>query len=474
MTRPTDAVVVGAGPNGLAAAITIARAGRTVTVLEAAGEPGGGLRSAELTLPGFVHDVCSAIHPLAVASPFLQSLPLERHGLQWIEPEVALAHPLDGGRAGALYRSSARTIEELGADGAAFRRWIEPHVRNWDALAPTLLGPMTRVPRHPVALARFGLEALPPATFFGRRIFDTDEARGLFAGCAAHAFLALSSPMTSSFGVLLAASAGAVGWPMVRGGSGRLAAAMVAELESLGGVVECDRRITSLADLPPYRAVLFDLAPRQVSAIAGAALGDRYRRRLERFRAGPAVFKLDYALSGPIPWDADVCRRAGTVHVGGTADEIATSERDVASGRVPERPYLLVAQQSLADSTRAPAGQHTLWAYCHVPNGSTVDMTERIERQIHRFAPGFRDLVIGRHTAGPEWFEHHDGAYIGGDISGGSYGGLQIVFRPAIGRPYRTSNPTMFICSGSTPPGGGVHGMCGHHAANVALKTALR
>jgi phytoene dehydrogenase-like protein len=470
----TDAVVVGAGPNGLAAAITIARAGRAVVVLEAEPEPGGGLRSAELTLPGFVHDICSAIHPLCVSSPFLRTVPLAERGVEWVEPEVALAHPLDGGRAGALHRSADRTAEGLGADEKGYRRWIEPHVRNWSRLEPSLLASLVRMPRHPIALARFGLEALPSSTFLAKRIFDTDEARALFAGCAAHAFLPLTSPLTSSFGLVLAVTASAVGWPMVRGGSGRLADALVAELESLGGRIECNRRVTSLSELPEHRAVLFDLAPRQVAAIAGDALGRRYRRKLERFRIGPGVFKLDYALSGPIPWTAEVCRRAGTVHVGGTMEEIAAGEQAVADGKIPERPYVLVAQQSIADPTRAPAGQHTLWAYCHVPNGSTVDMTERIEAQIERFAPGFRDLVLARHTAGPAWFEAHDGAYVGGDITGGSYGGLQLFFRPTVGRPYRTSNPSLFICSGSTPPGAGAHGMCGHRAANVALKTVLK
>jgi len=469
-----DAVVVGAGPNGLAAAITLARAGRSVTVLEAGPEPGGGLRSAELTLPGFVHDICSAIHPLGVGSPFFKSLGLERHGLRWIEPEIALAHPIDGGRAGALYRSLDETIAHMGADGKAFRRWIGTHTRAWDDLTPSLLGPMTRLPRHPFALGRFGIPSLAPATLFGTRVFDTDEVRGVFAGCAAHAFMPLSSPMTTSFGIMLAASAGAVGWPMVAGGSGRLADALVAELTAHGGTVECGHSVTSMDDLPPHRAALFDIAPRQVAAIAGDALGRRYRRRLERFRLGPAVFKVDHALSGPVPWEAAECRKAGTVHLGGTIDEIADSERAVAQGRVHDRPFMLVAQQSLADPSRAPAGQHTLWSYCHVPNGSTEDMTERIEAQIERFAPGFRDLILARHVAGPAWYERHNSAYIGGDITGGAYDGLQILFRPTIGRAYRTSNPSLFLCGAATPPGGGVHGMCGHHAANVALETALR
>jgi phytoene dehydrogenase-like protein len=469
-----DAVVVGSGPNGLAAAITLARAGRSVTVLEAASEPGGGLRSAELTLPGFVHDVCSAIHPLGIASPFLRSLPLAARGAEWVEPEVALAHPLDGGRAGSLHRSVALTEEALGADGPAFHRWITPSTRNWDELAPALLGPLVRIPRHPFALARFGLPGLLPATTFAKRVFDTDEGRAVLAGCAAHAFLPLTAPLTTSFGLVLLAAAGAVGWPMVRGGSGRLADALVAELVALGGTVECDRRVDRLAELPPHRAVLFDIAPRQVASIAGDALPRRYRRKLEEFRLGPGVFKVDYALSEPVPWTADVCRRAGTLHLGGTIEEITASEAAVAAGDVSERPFVLIAQQSIADPSRAPAGQHTLWSYCHVPNGCDVDMTARIEAQIERFAPGFRDVVLARHTAGPRWYEDHDAAYLGGDISGGAHSGLQLVLRPTAGRPYRTPNRELFLCSGSTPPGGGIHGMCGFHAANAALSSALR
>ena len=468
-----DAVVVGAGPNGLSAAITLAHAGKSVLVVEAAHQAGGGLRSDELTLPGFIHDVCSAIHPLAASSPFLRTLPLAERGVRWLEPEIPLAHPLDGGRVATLHRTTTDTLHGLGVDAKGFRRWIEPHTRAWDALTPSLLGPLLRPPRHPVSLARFGIGALTPATFFGNRIFETDEARALFAGCAAHACLPLSAPLSSSFGMVLMASAGAVGWPVVEGGSARLADGLVAELLSHGGTVECNRRVTSLADLPASKVVLFDLAPRQVSMIAGAELGASYARRLNRFRSGPGVFKLDYALSGPVPWTAAACRRAGTVHVGGTAPEIASAEHDVSQGRHPDRPYVLVAQQSIVDPSRAPAGAHTLWAYCHTPNASTIDMTERIEAQIERFAPGFRDLVIARHSANTQWYEEHNNAYIGGDITGGSHGGLQMLFRPTIGRPYRTSNPRLFICSASTPPGAGVHGMCGHHAANAALGSSL-
>ncbi|CAB4865394.1 unannotated protein [freshwater metagenome] len=470
-----DAVVVGSGPNGLAAAITLARAGKSVVVLEAEAEPGGGLRSAELTLPGFVHDICSAIHPLAATSPFFRSMSLAERGVDLLEPEIALAHPLDGGRVATLHRSTERTVESLGTDGRGFQRWIAPHSAAWHDLAPALLAPLLQVPRHPVALARFGAGAVWPATRFGDRVFKSEQGRALFAGCAAHACVPLSAPLTSSFAMVLMAAAGAVGWPVVRGGSARMAEGLVAELEAHGGRIEYGRRITSLAELVPSRVVLFDLAPRQVAAIAGDQLSASYRRRLNRFRLGPGIFKLDYALSGPVPWTAEACRRAGTLHLGGTAREIAASEHDVAHGRHPDQPYVLVAQQSVVDPTRAPAGQHTLWAYCHVPSASTQDMTERIEAQIERFAPGFRDLILARHAADSRWYEAHDNAYIGGDITGGSNGGLQLVFRPTVGRPYRTSNPRLFMCSASTPPGAGVHGMCGFHAANAALSSrALR
>jgi phytoene dehydrogenase-like protein len=468
-----DAVVVGAGPNGLVAAITLARAGRSVLVLEGEDTCGGGARSAELTLPGFVHDVCSAIHPLGVGSPIMQSLPLAAHGLRWAQPDVALAHPLDGGRAGIVERDVDITAGRLGVDGPAWRRHIGSHAERWSDLAPMLTRPLPQVPRHPFALARFGLPALAPANWLGRRWFDGDEARALFAGSAAHAFLPLSHPMTASFGLVLLASAHAVGWPVAVGGSQRIADALVAELHAHGGHVETGRRVASLAELPASRAVLFDLSPRQVAAIAGDRLPVRYRRRLERFRHGPAAFKVDYALDGPVPWTNEHCRRAGTVHVGGSADEVARGEADVAAGRHADRPFVLVAQQSLVDPSRAPAGKHTLWAYCHVPNGSTVDMTDAVDAQIERFAPGFRDLVLARHVAGPAWFEAHNAAFIGGDIAGGANDGLQLLFRPVIGRPYRTPDPSLFLCSASTPPGGGVHGMCGYHAAQTALRGVL-
>lgn len=469
-----DAVVVGAGPNGLAAAITLARAGRSVVVLEAAESAGGGARSAELTLPGFLHDVCSAIHPLAAVSPFFASVPLARHGLKLLPFEVVLAHPIDGGRAGVLYQSVDETAAGLGADGPTWRRLVGRTAKHWDRLAPAVLGPLLRLPRHPLALAEFGLQAALPASLVARG-FSTDEAAGLFAGCSAHSFLPLNRPLSASFGMMLAASGHRANWPAVAGGSGALIQAMVDLLIEFGGKLRTSSPVRSMADVPSSRAVLFDLTPRQVLAIAGDELSSTYRWQLERFRYGPAVFKVDYALSEPVPWANPACRQAGTVHVGGTVAEVAASERAVSRGQHSERPLVLVAQQSLVDTTRAPASQHTLWTYCHVPNGSDVDMTEAIEAQIERFAPGFRDVILARHSAGSSWYEEHNANNVGGDINGGSFGGLQLLFRPTVGlHPYRTSNPRLFLCSSSTPPGGGVHGMCGLHAAESALATVLR
>jgi phytoene dehydrogenase-like protein len=466
-----DAVVVGAGPNGLAAAITIARTGRRVLVLEAAAEPGGGMRSEALTEPGYVHDVCSTIHAFGAVSPFLRSLGLEAHGLEWCEPEVAVAHPLDDGPPGVAVRSVRETADALGSP--AYARLLGPVAARWDDLAVDVLKPLVHVPRHPVTLARFGVPALLPASLVGGRL-GTDRAAALFAGCAAHAILPLERPLTSSFGIMLLASAHAGGWPVARGGSRAIADAMVAILGELGGEVRCGVHVRSMADIPPARAVLFDLAPRQVADIASDRLPARWRERAWRYRHGPGAFKIDYALDEPVPWRDDVCRRAGTVHLGGTIDEVRRSEREVAGGRHPERPFVLVAQASVADPTRAPEGKQTLWAYCHVPNGSTVDMTAAIERQIERFAPGFRDVVRARHTMNSRELEAHDPAYVGGDIAGGSHDGLQLLARPFLGRPYRTPDPSLFLCSASTPPGGGVHGMCGENAAEVALRTALR
>ena len=468
-----DVVVVGAGPNGLAAAITCAEAGRSVLVLEAADTVGGGTRTAELTLPGFRHDVCSAIHPLAAVSPFFERAGLERHGLELLHPEIALVHPLDGGRGAALHRSIDATAEGLGVDGDAWRRHVGWTAERWDVLAQAVLGPMLKVPRHPLTLGGFGLRGIPPATWVART-YKTDEARALLAGAAAHSFLPLSRPQTTAVGLLLLAQAHVAGWPVVRGGSERLAEAMAARVRELGGEIETGRPVRSLADVPESKAVLFDVTPRQLLRIGGDALPSSYQRKMRAFRYGPGVFKIDYALSGPVPWTNPEARRAGSVHLGGTMAEVAQGEADVVRGRHPARPFVLVGQQSLVDPTRAPAGQHTLWTYCHVPSRSTVDMTDAIEAQIDRFAPGWRDLVLGRHVADSSWYEAHNESFVGGDIAGGSHGGLQLLLRPRPGlHPYRTGNPRLFLCSQSTPPGAGVHGMCGLHAARDALGTTL-
>ncbi len=440
-------------------------------VLEAADRPGGGTRSAELTLPGVIHDVCSAIHPLGIGSPALRHLPLAEHGLEWIHPEVPLAHPLDGGRAALLHRSVGDTAAGLGADGPAYRRLLDPLVDAGFGLTDGLLSPLTVPPSHPVALARYGLVGVLPATWLARRQFTTDDAGGLFAGLAAHSMLSLGAPATAGYGLMLGLLGHLVGWPMARGGSQAIADSLVSLLESRGGRVECGRRVTSLGDLPPARAVLLDVSPRQVIGMAGDRLPDRYRRRLARFRYGPGVFKLDWALDGPIPWTSPDSARAATVHLGGTMSEVAVAEAEVTRGRHPERPFVLLAQSSLFDATRAPDGVHTAWAYCHVPNGSTLDMTDRIEAQIERFAPGFRDRVLARHAMPPAAMEAHDANYIGGDINGGIADLRQFVARPTLGlHPWATPVEGLYLCSASTPPGGGVHGMCGWHAAHEVLR----
>jgi phytoene dehydrogenase-like protein len=471
-----SAVVVGAGPNGLVAAITLARAGWDVTVYEAASEPGGGTRTEELTLPGVLHDVCSAIHPLAVGSPAFRELAaadvsLHDHGLDWIHPDVPLAHPLDGGRAAVLHRSVEATADGLGADAAGYRRLFGPLVEAGFDLTDGLLSPLTIPPKHPLTLARFGALGVLPAHTVARRGLDGDEARGLFAGLAGHSVLSLKAPVTAGYGLMLGVLAHLVGWPLARGGSQQIARALVAMVEQLGGRVECDRRVESLAELSGVDAVLLDLTPRQVLEIGGDALPDRYRRSLRRYRYGPGVFKLDWALDGPVPWANSDCARAATVHLGGTLDEITAAEDDVQAGRHPERPFVLLAQQSLFDPTRVTDGHQAVWAYCHVPNGSTVDMTDRIERQIERFAPGFRDRIVARHAMNTAAVEAHDANYIGGDINGGVADLRQFVRRPTLGlHPWRTPVDGVYLCSSSTPPGGGVHGMCGWHAAQEALR----
>jgi phytoene dehydrogenase-like protein len=468
-----DAVVVGAGPNGLAAAIELARAGRSVKVIERADDIGGGSRTAELTLPGFHHDVCSAVHPLAAGSPFFRGLALERYGLELVGPELDAAHPLDDGTAVAFRRSLPETAGELGVDGGRYARLLGPFADNWPELADAILGP-PRIPRDPLIAARFGLFGAVPGAVLARMLFSGTRARALLAGMAAHAIRALSAPGTGAFALVLLALGHAVGWPIVRGGSQALASAMRTLLESLGGEVQTGREIRSLRELPPTSVVLFDISPRRLVEICGDDLPGRYRRELGRYRYGPGVFKLDYALDGPVPWRAADCAGAGTVHLGGTLEEIAAGELAVSRGSHPEQPFVLVSQQSMVDATRAPAGKHTLWAYCHVPNGSDVDMTVAIERQIERFAPGFSDLVLARAARGPAQLEAENPNYVGGDINCGTASLSQVLFRPVARiSPYRTPNPRVFLCSAATPPGGGVHGMCGYHAARAVLRQRL-
>jgi phytoene dehydrogenase-like protein len=470
-----DAIVVGAGPNGLAAAIEIARAGRSVTVFEAEPTVGGGCRSAQLTRPGFVHDVCSAFHPLARASPFLRSLPLERLGVRLIDPDVPLAHPLDDGSVAVLERSVDETAQAFGPDARAYKELFGPLVKNAEGLIVDLLAPLPLPPRHPFAMARFGLNGFRSALGLVNRAFETEAPKALVAGVAAHTMLPLDRSPTAAVGLMLTMLGHAVGWPLVEGGAQKLADALASYLKELGGEIHTGERIESLARLPDARAVLFDLTPRQVIALAGGDLPRRYLGRLRRYRYGPGIFKMDWALDGPISWKSPECERAGTVHLGGSLGEIARSERDAWEGRTSDRPYVLLGQQSRFDATRAPDGKHTVWAYCHVPHGSGVDMTDAIEAQVERFAPGFKDLVLERSVMGPADVEAHNANYVGGDINGGVQDLRQLFTRPVARlNPYTTPNERLFFCSSSTPPGGGVHGMCGHFAARAALRRTLR
>ncbi len=472
-------MVVGAGPNGLAAAIVLARAGHAVEVYEAADTIGGGCRTAELTLPGFRHDVCSSVHPLAKASPFFRALPLDRHGVAFAEPTIELAHPLDDGSAALVHRDLDATADALGVDAAAYRALLDPLLRDWPDFIEEILGPL-RIPRDPrraLALARFGLRAVQSVTWLARP-FRTPGARALLAGCAAHSMLRLREPASGAFALTLLTSAHAVGWPFVRGGSQSLADALAAELVELGGRVRTGWRVDDLRALPGLRPgvpVLLDLVPRDVLRVAGTRVGRGwsgrlYAAQLRRFRHGPGVAKLDLALDGPIPWRAAGVGAAGTVHLGGTLEEIAAAEAQVRRGRVPARPFVILTQPGAADPTRAPDGRQVAWAYCHVPNGATVDMTEPILRQLERFAPGVRDRILAVRASGPADLERHDANYVGGDINGGLQDLAQLFTRPAVRRdPYATPDPDVFVCSSSTPPGGGVHGMCGYHAARSAL-----
>ena len=462
--------MVGAGPNGLAAAITLARGGRSVLVVEAADEVGGGTRSAQVTLPGFVHDICSAVHPLLIASPFFKDVPLVGHGLRLAHPTTPLAHPLDDGSAAVLDRDLGSTASCLGEDGTAYLKLMRPIVHNADVIVETLMK-APRPPRHPLIAARFGVHALRSAKALATSHFSGDKARAMLAGIAAHAMLPLDRIPTGAVGLMLGMLGHAYGWPVVKGGSQRIAEALSAELTSLGGVIKTGWRVERFDELPPAATVMFDLTPRQVLAIAGDRFPPGYRRRLERYRYGPGVFKLDWALDGPVPWTAEACRDAGTVHLGGTLPEVAAAEDAVARGVHPDRPFVLFAQADVADLSRSPEGKSTAWAYCHVPHGSTVDMTAAIEDQVERFAPGFKDLIIGRHAMGPAQMEAHDNNYVGGDINGGVQDLRQLFTRPAARWPlYSPPDPRIWFCSSSTPPGGGVHGMCGLNAAQAVLR----
>ena len=463
----TDAIVVGSGPNGLAAAVVLAAGGLSVTVLEAASTIGGGTRSSELTVPGVLHDHCSAVHPMGVASPLFQSLGLEEHGLEWLWPAVDLAHPLDGGGAGVMVRDLDATATGLGADGAVWKRLFGPLARGFDALNDDLLRPVAHVPKHPLLLAAFGTRALLSAQLLTRR-FDTDEARALFAGAAAHALRPLSSPGSAAIGLALLAAGHHVGWPVARGGSRAITDALAAKLRALGGTIETDVRVTSL---PDANVVMLDLAPGAAAAICGDRMPARVARAYRKYRHGPGAFKVDLAVEGGVPWTNEQCRQAGTVHVGGSLEDLAVSAREVHAGRMPERPFVLLAQQYLADPSRSAGDVHPVWAYAHVPAGYTGDATGALLDQIERFAPGFRDRIVGTAVRSPAGFEDYNANYVGGDIVTGANDLRQIAMRPRIARdPYSTGIPGVFLCSAATPPGAGVHGMCGKNAAESALR----
>jgi phytoene dehydrogenase-like protein len=475
--RSGKAYVIGSGPNGLAAAIVLAEAGMEVEVFEAESQPGGGARTMELTLPGFRHDFGSAVHPMAIGSPFFSSLPLADFGLEWIHSPAPLAHPLDDGTAVVLERDLSAAESALGPDGRAWRCLMQPFVARWGDLTDDILQPIPHWPKHPLLLARFGLAGLQPASFLARRKFRNESARALFAGLAAHSFLALNRPLSASFALVLGIAAHAVGWPIPRGGAQSLTNALAGYLTHLGGRITTGTRIGKLSELPACDLFLCDITPRQLLALTGEAqpapLSASYRRRLANYKYGPAAFKVDFALSRPIPWNAPACLRAATVHVGGSLAEIEASEAAMATGTTATRPFVLVAQPTLFDPTRAPAGKHIAWAYCHMPNGSKEDMLDRIESQIERFAAGFRDCILARHVSSPAALEAMDANLIGGDIGGGAVNPGQLFFRPTR-RQYRTSAPNVYLCSSSTPPGGGVHGMCGANAAHMALRDHAR
>jgi phytoene dehydrogenase-like protein len=468
-----DAVVVGSGPNGLAAAIVFAQAGRSVLVLEAQPTIGGGARSAALTLPGFTHDICSAVHPMAVGTEFLPSLPLEQHGLRWIDPPAAMAHPFDDGPPAILQKSIERTGASLGRDADAYAELVRPFVKRWDVLSVDAVAPL-HLPRHPVLMARFGIDALRTARSLARGKFRGERARGFFAGLATHSVMPLTDIATASIGLVLSAVAHRAGWPIPAGGAQSIADALASYLRSLGGEIVADTPVTSLSDIPDAKTIMLDLSPRGALAIAGDRFSSSYRSALERYEHGSGVCKVDWALSAPVPWRDAECATAGTLHLGGTLAEITASEAAPPRGEHAESPFVLAAQPSLFDATRAPAGKHTLWGYCHVPFGSSVDMSARIERQIERFAPGFRDCILERRVVRATELEQHNANLHGGDIVGGANTLRQLFFRPVVRRvPYETSIKGVYLCSASTPPGGGVHGLCGMYAARAAL-SALR
>jgi phytoene dehydrogenase-like protein len=473
----TDAVVVGGGPNGLAAAIVLAREGRGVRLYEARDTIGGGCRSAELTLPGVVHDVCSAVHPMARASPLFGELALERHGLEWIEPPIQIAHPLDDGSAALLHRDIGATTSSFGNadDARIYARWIGPMVADWPVIVDGFLGPIrpTKLARRPIALARFGLPSLASAAQLARR-FRSPRARALVAGVGAHSFLPLTAPLSGGLGLALLLSGHAVGWPIPRGGSQRISDALASVLAALGGEIVTGAEVTDLRELPPHRVAMLDVTPRQVLALAGDRLGGIYAAQLRRYRYGPAAFKVDLVLDGPIPWSNPEVGRSATVHVGGRLEEVIASEEAVRGGRVDDRPFVLLCQPSTFDASRAPDGRHVVWAYCHVPNGWAGDATERILTQVERFAPGFRDRILAQHVLRPLELEAYNPNYVGGDINGGLQHWAQFFTRPALRvDPYSTPDRRIFVCSSSTPPGGGVHGLCGMHAARSAIRSAL-
>jgi phytoene dehydrogenase-like protein len=462
--------IIGSGPNGLAAAITLAQAGFAVTVYERNATLGGACATAEITLPGFHHDLGASAFPMGAASPFFRSLPLDQHGLRWRQPEFPLAHPLDDGTAVALTPTLDGIFAQLTReDAAAWKRFFKPIVRDWEDLVPDLLSTVVHIPRHPLSMARFGLPALLPATTFAHTFFSKPRAQALFAGCAAHSVMPLESPLSSAIGIVLAAAGHTVGWPVAAGGSQAITDALAAHLQSLGGTIHLNQAIESLDQLPPADLTFFDTSAQALERIAGPRFTPPFRESLRAFKSGPGVFKIDWALSEPIPWTAEACRHAGTIHVGGTLEEIARAEAEVFAGKHPDKPFVLLVQPSVADPTRAPEGKHTAWGYCHVPNGSTLDRTEAIESQIARFAPGFRDVILARATHTTAQLEAWNPNLVGGDLSGGAMSVGQLLFRPTA-RDYATTDPKIFLCSSSTPPGGGVHGMCGYRAAQLALK----